>query len=77
MASASAALGLTNSHIVHEKRNLNIKSIFAKGHALPGSSHIPVRIALKQRNLDKGMDYLMAVLVTSFNFQTEKAHLLT
>lgn len=61
VAAASAAPRAQTSHVVHEKRNLAAKTGFVKRDALASGTRIPVRIALKQRNLDKGMDYLMAV----------------
>ncbi|KYK60569.1 alkaline serine protease AorO [Drechmeria coniospora] len=46
-------------YVVHEKRGNHPR--WVKGKPLDGHTKIPVRIALKQRNLDKGMDYLLEV----------------
>lgn len=51
----------TGNHVVHEKRHLVSNSPWIKRDAIHGDTRLPVRIALKQRNLDKGMDYLMEV----------------
>jgi tripeptidyl-peptidase-1 len=47
--------------VVHEKRDLGSNSRWVKRDALDADTRLPVRIALKQRNLDKGMDYLLEV----------------
>ncbi|KAJ2980290.1 hypothetical protein NQ176_g2734 [Zarea fungicola] len=57
-AFVAAALGIPITDVVHDKRDV---SGFVKREALASSTLIPVRIALKQRNLDQGMDRLMAV----------------
>ena len=51
----------TTSHVVHEKRSSSTQNRWVKRQALDADTKVPVRIALKQRNLDKGMDYLMEV----------------
>lgn len=61
---AAGALAMpagTDNHVVHEKRDLSPHSQWTKGAAVDSNARIPVRIALKQRNLDKGMDYIMKV----------------
>ncbi len=60
-AAASATPVAKAPHVVHERRSGTAKSNFAKRDAVPGDDRIQVRVALKQRNLEKGMDYLMAV----------------
>ncbi|RFU77057.1 peptidase s8 s53, subtilisin kexin sedolisin [Trichoderma arundinaceum] len=50
----------TGSQIIHEKRDTD-NGRWVKREALDPSTKIPVRIALKQSNLDKGMDYLLDV----------------
>ncbi|GFP58602.1 tripeptidyl-peptidase sed1 [Trichoderma asperellum] len=50
----------TGSQVIHEKRDTN-NPRWIKREALSPSTQVPVRIALKQNNLDKGMDYLLAV----------------
>lgn len=58
-ALVSAATIPTGYHVLHEKRHTNPR--WVRREAVDGDSVFPVRIALKQRNLHKGMDYLMAV----------------
>ena len=50
----------TTGHLLHEKRDTGDSRWF-KREAVDASTKIPARIALKQRNLDKGMEYLMEV----------------
>lgn len=50
----------TGSQVIHEKRDTN-NPRWIKREALSPSTKVPVRIALKQNNLDKGMDYLLDV----------------
>ncbi|KAL7905061.1 peptidase S8/S53 domain-containing protein [Trichoderma velutinum] len=50
----------TGSQVVHEKRDTN-NARWIKREAVDPNTKIPVRIALKQSNLDKGMDYLLDV----------------
>lgn len=57
-AFCAAALGIPlGQDVVHEKRDID--SLFQKGAAAEADKVIPVRIALKQQNLDKGMELLM------------------
>lgn len=57
-AFVAATLGMPLDHVQHEKRG---DMSIVKRSAAEGSTEVPVRIALKQRNLDKGMDLLMEV----------------
>ncbi|KAJ6789505.1 hypothetical protein PWT90_07165 [Aphanocladium album] len=57
-AFVAAALGIPVTDIVHDRRDV---SGFIRREAMASETIVPVRIALKQRNLDKGMSYLMAV----------------
>lgn len=57
-AFVAAALAIPVDHVVHEKRDV---VPFSKRSILDSDEVIPVRIALKQTNLDKGMDLLMDV----------------
>ncbi|KAK5995211.1 Tripeptidyl-peptidase sed1 [Cladobotryum mycophilum] len=50
----------TSSGVVHEKRDTS-NGQWIKREALDASTKVPVRIALKQKNLDKGFDYLLEV----------------
>ncbi|KAM3438352.1 hypothetical protein NHJ13734_004225 [Beauveria thailandica] len=60
-ASATAAPSTQMRHVVHESRKTNGKSNFVRRDAMPANDRIQVRVALKQRNLENGMDYLMDV----------------
>ena len=61
-AFCAAALGIpVGQDVVHERRAID--SAFVKGAAAAADTVVPVRIALKQRNLDKGMQLLMDVYV--------------
>ncbi|QUC21684.1 uncharacterized protein UV8b_05927 [Ustilaginoidea virens] len=56
---AAVAAPAGPSNIVHEKRHVSPRWI--KREAADAQARIPVRIALKQRNLSRGMDYLVEV----------------
>lgn len=60
LLAAGAIAAPTGSHVIHEKRDTNSPR-WVKREALNPSTKVPVRIALKQNNLDKGMDYLLDV----------------
>lgn len=60
-ASATAAPSTQIRHVVHESRKTNEKGNFVKRDAMPANDRIQVRVALKQRNLENGMNYLMDV----------------
>lgn len=51
---------LTDDHVVHEKRDSFATTKYTK-RAVDANQKIPVRIALKQKNLDKGDQLLMDV----------------
>jgi tripeptidyl-peptidase-1 len=55
---------VTHDHVVHEKRDIAHPRWYKRS-PLDGDTNIPVRIALKQRNLDRGMDFLMEVYVST------------
>ncbi|EHK50837.1 hypothetical protein TRIATDRAFT_145909 [Trichoderma atroviride IMI 206040] len=57
---AGALAAPTGSQVIHEKRDTSSPR-WIKREALNPSTKVPVRIALKQNNLDKGMDYLLDV----------------
>ncbi|KAJ6785080.1 hypothetical protein PWT90_08665 [Aphanocladium album] len=61
IASAAPHFVSIGGGIVHEKRELASHARWIKKDAVHGNTRLPVRIALKQRNLDKGMDYLLEV----------------
>ncbi|KAL7805628.1 subtilisin-like protein [Trichoderma gracile] len=50
----------TGLQIIHEKRDTS-NARWTKRDTLDPNTRVPVRIALKQNNLDKGMDYLLDV----------------
>ncbi|KAL6864652.1 subtilisin-like protein [Trichoderma novae-zelandiae] len=50
----------TGSQVIHEKRDTS-NARWTKREELDPNTKVPVRIALKQSNLDKGMDYLLDV----------------
>lgn len=60
LAEAVLAAPSASSFVVHEKRDVDNER-WIKREALHPDSRVPVRIAMKQRNLDKGMDYLLDV----------------
>lgn len=49
-----------NTHVLHEKRDLS-SSQWVKRERLSSNALLPMRIGLKQRNLDRGHDFLMDV----------------
>lgn len=59
-AFVAATLGVPLDHVIHESREAN-GVIFEKLSSPTGDTIVPVRIALKQRNLENGMQYLLAV----------------
>lgn len=52
------------NHVIHEKRDA-IERKWSRGSSVDPDHVLPVRIGLKQSNLDKGMDYLLEVYVKS------------
>lgn len=62
LALAATAQGTTipRSHVIHEKREVT-PSKWVKREKIPSSHVLPMRIGLKQRNLDRGYDFLMDV----------------
>lgn len=62
-AFVAAALGIpVGQDVVHEQRDLDPNtSRIIKRAAADAEALIPVRIALKQRNVENGMEYLMNV----------------
>ncbi|KAJ4154749.1 hypothetical protein LMH87_000028 [Akanthomyces muscarius] len=59
-AFCAAALGIPLDHVQHEKREAH-PLLRKSTEAVDGSATIPARIALKQRNLEHGMELLLAV----------------
>lgn len=51
----------SDSHVLHEKRDLDGPTNWIKREPAHAEANIPVKIALKQENLDKGMDLIMEV----------------
>lgn len=58
----AGAMAVPTGQVVHEKRDTN-NARWVKREAVDPNTKVPVRIALKQSNLDKGMDYLLDVYV--------------
>ncbi|KAJ3498817.1 hypothetical protein NLG97_g838 [Lecanicillium saksenae] len=56
-AFVAASLGMPTEHVLHEKR----AATYTKRASLASNEMVPVRIALKQSNINKGMDLLMDV----------------
>ncbi|EGX93586.1 protease S8 tripeptidyl peptidase I, putative [Cordyceps militaris CM01] len=54
----ATSLGMPSQHVQHERRSYQT---VVKRAAARSSVEVPVRIALKQRNLERGMDLLMEV----------------
>lgn len=59
-AFCAAALGMSLDDLVEHERRAD-GSVMVKRAVPAGDAQVPVRIALKQSNLDKGMDLLMEV----------------
>ncbi|KAJ3499351.1 hypothetical protein NLG97_g391 [Lecanicillium saksenae] len=55
-----AAIPVADNHVVHEKRSVALSSRYTK-RAIEGETKVPVRIALKQQNLEKGAELLYKV----------------
>ncbi|KAG6001526.1 hypothetical protein E4U21_004117 [Claviceps maximensis] len=51
----------SDSHVLHERRDLNKPTRWIKRQAANVERNIPVRIALKQENMDRGMDLILEV----------------
>lgn len=63
LAATAMAAPATNM-VTHETRDTT-HSGYTKGAALDANTKVPVKIALKQSNLDNAMDLLMKVYVVS------------
>ena len=50
----------SHGHVLHEKRDESARGL-RKRERLGGNMVLPVRIGLKQSNLDKGVEWLMDV----------------
>jgi tripeptidyl-peptidase-1 len=60
LAATAQSAAVPNSHVVHEKREVT-SSRWVKREKLAPSDILPMRIGLKQRNLDRGHEFLMDV----------------
>ncbi|TQV93124.1 protease S8 tripeptidyl peptidase I [Cordyceps javanica] len=60
LVAGAVAAPLTDNHIVHERRSEPASSVFTK-RAAEADTELPVRIALKQRNIEKGSELLFEV----------------
>jgi tripeptidyl-peptidase-1 len=56
----SSAAPRPSTHAVHEKREASPKQ-WMKGDRLWSEALLPVRVGLKQRNIENGYDYLLEV----------------
>lgn len=63
VAGAVAAPAGADRHVLHERRAVADAAYgrWVKREPLDAATKVPVRLALKQRNLDKGMEYLLEV----------------
>lgn len=59
---ATAMAAPASNLVVHEARDATAVG-YTKGAAVEGSTRVPVRIALKQRNLENAMGLLLKVFV--------------
>jgi tripeptidyl-peptidase I len=50
---------VTSTHAIHERHTPRMSQQWAKRDKLPGTAVLPIRIGLKQSNLDAGHDRLM------------------
>lgn len=60
LAATAQGAAVPNSHVVHEKRE-SPPSKWVKREKISSSYVLPMRIGLKQRNLDRGHSFLMDV----------------
>lgn len=56
---ASRKREVPTTHALHERHTGSMANRWAKREKLPGTAILPMRIGLKQSNLDKGHDRLM------------------
>lgn len=63
LATAVPTFCIPHTHVLREKRRAESDGGWAKQRAVGSSMRVPVKIGLKQRNLDRGMDFLMEVYV--------------
>lgn len=62
LVATTSSAAVPNTHVVHEKRDFT-PSRWIKRERISPDVVLPLRIALKQRNLHQGYDLLMDVLV--------------
>ena len=62
LLACATALPSSSDHVVHERREASLKQ-WQKREGLGSRSKLPMRIGLKQSNLDRGHDLLMEVYV--------------
>ncbi|MCJ1312513.1 hypothetical protein MMC25_006187 [Agyrium rufum] len=63
-ASGVLARAVPATHVVHEKRDLELGGSYSrliKGERISGDVKLPMRIGLKQSNLEKGQDFLLDI----------------
>ena len=61
LASTAQTATLPNSYVVHEKRNDDSSTQWAKREKLAPTDSLPMRIGLTQSNLHRGHEFLMDV----------------
>ncbi|KAI9700937.1 MAG: hypothetical protein M1820_006582 [Bogoriella megaspora] len=62
LVTACLSASIPYNYVLHEKREYHpIHSRWAKRSRLPSDARMPVRVGLRQNNLEKGHDYLMDV----------------
>lgn len=61
LAASVVALPASDYHVVHEKRSASASWSEDASRKPDGSTRLPVRIGLKENNLDQGHDILMRI----------------
>lgn len=59
IAATGQCAAVPKSHVLHEKRDATTSHQWVKREQIPSSAILPMRIGLKQQNLENGHDYLM------------------
>ncbi|KAH9221158.1 Pro-kumamolisin, activation domain-containing protein [Leptodontidium sp. 2 PMI_412] len=61
IAATGQCAAVPKSHVLHEKRDATTSHQWVKREQIPSSAILPMRIGLKQQNLENGHDYLMDI----------------
>lgn len=59
IAATAQCAAVPKSHVLHEKRDAASSHQWLKREEISSSAILPMRIGLKQQNLEHGHDYLM------------------